>query len=74
MKITTSTIATLNQEEKKALRAAADVLHVILDNSEQYSAMYYSGGYFDHLDLDNLSKMEQMLDDLANAESLELEP
>lgn len=72
--MTISTIATLNQEEKNALIAAIDILHKILNYSDRYSDVYYSGGYYDHLDLDNLSEMERMLDDLANAEDLELEP
>lgn len=72
--MTISAVATLNQEEKKALIAAIDVLHEILNHSDQYSDVYYSGGYYDHLGFDNLSEMERMLDDLANAEDLELEP
>ena len=74
--MTVSTVVRLNEEEKEALRAVIDILHEICTNpyvSDQCSDVYYSGGYFDHLDLANLSEMEQMLDDLANAESLELE-
>ena len=72
--MTISTVLTLNQEEKKALTAAIDVLQEIFDNTEQYSTLYYYGGYFDHLDLNDLSEMKQMLDDLVNGEDLELEP
>ena len=72
--MTVSTVVVLSQEERKALIAAMDVLHEILNYSDQYSDVYYSGGYYGHLDFDNLSEMEQMLDDLANAEDLELEP
>lgn len=72
--MTVSTVVKLNSEERKALIAAVDVLQEILDHSKQYSDMYYSGGYFDHLDLDTLSEMNQTLYDLANAEDLELEP
>ena len=74
--MTISTVVTLDREEKEALKVASDVLHKIVSDpciSNQYSSVYYSGGYFDHLDFENLSEMEQMLDDLANAEDLELE-
>lgn len=74
--MTVSTVVTLSQEEKKALTAAIDVLENLLSfpYSDQYSSMYYSGGCFDHLDFDNISEMERMLEDLAEAKDLELEP
>lgn len=74
--MTVSTVVTLSQEEKKALIAAIDVLENLLNfpYSDQYSTVYYSGGYYDNLDFDNLSEMMRMLDDLANAKDLELEP
>lgn len=75
--MTISTVVKLDREEKEALRIAVNVLHNIVNDpcvSNQYSSVYYSGGYFDHLDFENLSEMEEMLDDLANAEDLELEP
>lgn len=74
--MTVSTVVTLSQEEKKALTAAADVLEKLLNfpYSDQYSTIYYSGGNYDNLDFDNLSEMERMLEDLAEAKDLELEP
>lgn len=71
--MTVSTIATLTQEEKDALRAAIDVLNEILNYSDQYSNVYYSGVYYNHLSFDNLSGMKWMLKDLADAENLKLE-
>ncbi len=74
--MTVSTVVTLSQEEKKALTAAVDVLEKLLSfpYSDQYSTIYYSGGNYDNLDFDNLSEMERMLEDLAEAKDLELEP
>ncbi len=75
--MTISTVVRLTTAEKDTIRATIDILHEIVTNpyvSDQCSSVYYSGGYFDHLDLDELSEMEQMLDDLANAKDLELVP
>lgn len=74
--MTVSTVVVLSQEERKALTAAIDVLESLLNfpYSDQYSSMYYSGGCFDHLDFKDLSEMERMLEDLAEAKDLELEP
>lgn len=75
--MTISTVVKLNEEERKTLRTAVDILHEIYNNSyvsSQCSDVYYSGGFYDHLDFDELSSMEQMLDDLATADYLELEP
>lgn len=72
--MTISTVITLDKDEKEALRTASDVLREIINSfcfSDLYSTLYYSDG---QINFDNLSDMEQVLDALANAENLELEP
>lgn len=72
--MTISTVITLDKEEKEALRTASEVLREIISNSyfsDLWPTMYYSDG---HISFDNLSDMERALDDLANAEELDLEP
>lgn len=71
--MTISTVITLDKDEKEALRTASDVLREIISSfciSDLYSTLYYSKG---QISFDNLSDVEQVLDDLANAEDLEME-
>ena len=71
--MTISTVITLDKDEKEALRTASDVLREIINSfciSDLYSTLYYSEG---QISLDNLLDMEQELDNLANAEDLEME-
>lgn len=72
--MTISTVIALDKEEKEALRTASEVLREIISSScfsDLWSTMYYSDG---QISFDNLSDMEQVLDGLANAEELDLEP
>lgn len=64
---------TLNDEEKKALIKAADILQEIIEEPlfENCSALFYSGGVYSQVDFSDIADMASVLTDIAEAKDLE---